>query len=210
MVWVKVCGVKDVPTAQFCFEQGADAIGLMFVASSQRKVSEPEARQIGQSLADKIELVGVFANQSLDYIKTCIDSFHLSCVQLHGSEPYSLMQQIPVRTIKAFSVAEEKDLQQMEAYPVGEFLLDSKINGILGGSGISFNWQLAQAAKKRGRVILAGGLHSANVRQAIEQVQPFGVDVSSGVEVAQNKSLDKIAEFIATVRRVTSTVGMEV
>jgi phosphoribosylanthranilate isomerase len=201
-VKVKICGVTTLGDAQDAVEAGADAIGLMFYPGSPRHVSIDSAQQIAGSLPPTVIRVGVFVDPNPADVFTAIQQCGLNLLQFHGSEPQVFCQQFGVMTMKAFRVRDAESLAPLQWFTADAFLLDSYIQDKLGGTGESFNWALAVEAKKFGRpIFLAGGLTPANVAAAIRAVQPFAVDVSSGVELSPGrKDRAKIKAFIAAAR----------
>ena len=181
---------------------GADALGFMFYASSPRFVSEKTAAEIIRALPPFVAKVGVFVNAGIETVRRTQEVCGLDTLQFHGDEPPGFCWQFQAKIIKAFRVREEKSLQEMAAYESEAWLLDAFVPGKLGGTGERFNWELArQAAALNQRIILAGGLTPENVSDAIRQVRPYGVDVSSGVEAAPGKKDHaKIRDFIAAAK----------
>jgi phosphoribosylanthranilate isomerase len=146
--------------------------------------------------------VGVFVDPDPSDVFAAIRQYDLSLLQFHGAESPKFCQQFGVMTMKAFRVQNAESLEALESFGADAFLLDSYVPGKAGGTGETFNWSLAVAAKQFGRpIFLAGGLTPKNVADAIRAVQPFGVDVSSGVEFSPGKKdPEKIRAFIAAAR----------
>ncbi|MCD5407023.1 MAG: phosphoribosylanthranilate isomerase [Desulfotomaculum sp.] len=205
MVRVKICGIRDSNTAQAVIKLGADALGFVFAPSS-RQISPEEAREIICSLPPLVSKVGVFVDALPAEVRRIAQYCCLDVVQLHGDETPQYVQQLnwPV-TIKAFRVKNAGVLRQIVDYPVQAVLLDTYIPGVAGGSGQTFNWQLLQAVPVNRPVILAGGLTPDNVNAAIQAVQPYAVDVSSGVETGGIKDLEKVALFIKNAKKGANT-----
>ena len=184
-------------------EAGADAIGLMFYEKSPRWVSIERAQEISQSLPPYIMRVGVFVDPERDLVATAMAHCGLTLLQFHGDEANDFCLQFGLMSMKAFRMKDAATLQRLAGYQTDAFLLDSYVAGKHGGTGEKFNWDLAIEAKKLGKpVFLSGGLTPENVAVAVQQVMPFGVDVSSGVEAAPGKKdHKKIRDFVAAVRK---------
>jgi phosphoribosylanthranilate isomerase len=197
-VRVKICGICDLETAKTAVNEGADALGFVF-APSKRKISPESAREIIKKIPPFVSTVGVFVNQTIREITDIVYFTGLDTVQLHGDETPELCRSLKQRVIKSFPVTENSDLDLAEGYDVDAYLLDAKVSGSFGGTGATFDWQLA-ANFKMAPLILAGGLTPVNVREAIDMVRPYAVDVSSGVESGGRKDREKIKEFIRRVK----------
>ena len=200
MIKIKVCGLTDPAEAKAVAEAGADAIGLVF-AKSPRKIDPDRAREIVQNLPPMVQTVGVFVNESSEKIRQIIDYCGLDLVQLHGEETQETCKDLAPRAIKAWRIRTKADIQALLPYQkvVRAFLLDAWSPVAHGGTGKTFDWSIAIEAKKvlSRPIILAGGLKPENVAQAVKQVRPWGVDVSSGVENAPvKKNIDLVADFI--------------
>lgn len=188
-------------------EYGADALGFVF-AKSVRQIDPLLAREIIRKLPPFVVKVGVFADQEKEYVMSVADFCGLDVVQLHGEESPEYCSSLPIQVIKAFRVKDCSVLPEMEAFKVNGYLLDAYVSGIYGGTGKTFNWEIARrAAERYGRVILAGGLNPGNVVQAVEKVHPFAVDVSSGIERGGKKDRGKIIRFVNEIRRVNLAIN---
>ncbi|MCD8535386.1 MAG: phosphoribosylanthranilate isomerase [Verrucomicrobia bacterium] len=181
---VKICGITRIQDAQHAVESGADALGFMFYPASKRHIDFSSARKIIQSLPSFVTRVGVMVNPSEDEVDMALEVAGVNCLQFHGEEPPESITRYSVPVIKAFRVKDSSSLDQLEHYSsANAFLLDSFVPGAHGGTGHTFNWDLVQSARKFGKnIILAGGLNPENVGRAIQAVQPYALDVSSGVE----------------------------
>ena len=199
MVRVKICGISDSATAVVAAEAGADAIGLIF-APSRRRVTAAQAREIAAALPPFVTKVGVFVDEERGRIEESIAACGLGAVQLHGAEPPEFCAGFRVPVVKAIRVKDASSLQQMTAYQVDAFLLDTFDASALGGTGRTFDWTLAIQAARTHRTILSGGMTPVNVVEALTRVVPYGVDVSSGVETDGRKDHAKIRDFIRRVR----------
>ena len=199
MVRVKICGISDSATAVVAAEAGADAIGLIF-APSRRRVTAAQAREIAAALPPFVTKVGVFVDEERGRIEESIAACGLGAVQLHGAEPPEFCAGFRVPVVKAIRVKDASSLEQMTAYQVDAFLLDTFDASALGGTGRTFDWTLAIQAARTHRTILSGGMTPVNVVEALTRVVPYGVDVSSGVETDGRKDYAKIRDFIRRVR----------
>lgn len=186
-------------------EAGADALGFVFVFDSPRYIDPREAEKIRRHLPPFLSVVGVFANARLGEVRRVAEACHLSAIQLHGGESPAYCSSLGNRVIKAFRIKDEESLTKMGHYSVEAFLLDAYTPGRLGGTGKTFDWRLAEEAKRYGRLILSGGLTPDNVEEAICAVRPYAVDVSSGVEErAGKKEKGKVKRFLEEVARAES------
>lgn len=203
-VKVKICGITSTADAIAAAEAGADALGFMFYEESPRHVSLRQAAEIIRELPPFIIKVGVFVDASEDLVMRAIGDCGLNLLQFHGDETPEYCTQFGLISMKAFRMRDAESLKQLPDYATDAWLLDGYVADKLGGTGEQFNWDLAIEAKKAGRLIfLAGGLTPVNVAEAVKKVQPYGVDVSSGVEAAPGKKDHaKVREFITAAKSV--------
>jgi phosphoribosylanthranilate isomerase len=200
-VRVKICGITNAKDAEIAVEAGADALGFIFVAGTPRYVDPDAARAIINDLPPLVSAVGVFADHPVAEIERVLSRCGFRTVQLHGSETPEFCRRLAVSVIKAFRVRPGEPPPPFEAYRVHAFLLDTFVEGKLGGTGKTFPLEVATAAKAFGRVIVAGGLTPENVARVIREVHPYAVDVSSGVESRPGrKDPQRLRDFIARVR----------
>jgi indole-3-glycerol phosphate synthase/phosphoribosylanthranilate isomerase/anthranilate synthase/indole-3-glycerol phosphate synthase/phosphoribosylanthranilate isomerase len=204
-VQVKICGLSEERYVHTAVEAGVDLFGLVFYKPSHRYVTPQRARELVQTLTGKhtqVEVVGLFVNEEAEFINETASLVGLDVVQLHGKETPEFCQSIQRPVIKAIHLSESGDLDKLLAYraTTWRLLLDTPTPG-WGGSGETHDWELARIAAREQRVFLAGGLHPANVGEAIAQVRPWGVDVSSGVETDKAKDEQKMRAFIEQVRK---------
>jgi phosphoribosylanthranilate isomerase len=199
---VKICGITSVADGRAAAGAGADMIGLMFYENSPRHITLPAAAEISRALSPFIVKVGVFVNPSEDLVLRAIAECGVTLLQFHGDEPPDFCTQFGVMSLKAFRIRDAESLAALPDYATDAWLLDACSPEARGGTGERFNWDLAIEAQKFGRpVFLAGGLTPENVAEAVRKVQPFGVDVSSGVESAPGqKDPAKVKAFIDAVR----------
>jgi phosphoribosylanthranilate isomerase len=207
---VKVCGITRHEDAELAVELGAWAIGFILWPGSKRVADPAVAAGIAGALRRRVEPVGVFVNASLDDIAHAADAIGLTHVQLHGDEGPAFCSEVARRTgakvIKAIRVAGASDFQDLERFHTDFHLLDTRKRGAFGGTGETWDWALAARRKRKVPVILSGGLTPENVAAGIAAVDPFAVDVASGVEASPGiKDPDKLAAFMAAVPTEVST-----
>lgn len=206
---IKICGITNVADAHAAVDLGADALGFIFVPDTPRYIESQDAAQVISKLPPFITKVGVFADESPGTVSQTIQTCGLNVIQLHGSETPEYCDNIRSRgrsiIIKSFRVKDRHSLSPIPKYKVSAYLLDTYVKGKKGGTGETFNWDLAIEAKKYGRIIIAGGLTPENVAEAIRHVRPYAVDVGSGVEASPGKKDHaKIRAFIESVRTADS------
>jgi phosphoribosylanthranilate isomerase len=201
-VKVKICGLTSAEDAAAAVQAGADALGLMFYAGSPRHLSMAAAQRIAAGLPPHLIRVGVFVDPNPSEVFAAIQKCGLNVLQFHGGETPEFCAQFGLMTMKAFRVENAASLRPMAEFQADAFLLDSFVPEKPGGTGATFNWDLAVQAKQFGKpIFLAGGLTAQNAADAVRKVQPFGVDVSSGVEHSPGKKdAKKMQDFIAAVR----------
>lgn len=205
MVKIKVCGLRCQADAKEAVRLKADFIGFVF-AKSPRQVTPEKVSQIVQELPPGVAKIGVFVNEEFETLSQIVDYCGLDFVQLHGDEAPSYCQKLKkrsnVKIIKAIRVKGLETFKEIDDYQVDYFLLDTFNKDSYGGCGRAFDWTLIKQAIIKLPVFLAGGLNSANVLEAIDIVNPFAVDVSSGIETNGLKDFEKMKHFIETVRGV--------
>jgi phosphoribosylanthranilate isomerase len=201
MVRVKICGITNIEDAMAAVEAGADALGFVFYEKSPRFINPMSAAEIIAKLPPFIQSVGLFVNEEAEKINWASDYCGLDLVQLHGDESPEDCLEVNRRVIKAFRMQNSVSIEPLKKYQVSGYLLDAWCPDCYGGTGKSFNWEMAAAAGQYGRIILAGGLTPENVAEAIVAVRPYAVDVSSGVESTPGKKAqEKVREFIRKAR----------
>ncbi|HEY8866658.1 MAG TPA: phosphoribosylanthranilate isomerase [Solirubrobacteraceae bacterium] len=183
---IKICGTTNLEDATFAVELGAWALGMIFYDGSPRSCSEDDALAIAGALRREVELAGVFVNATLDDVAVTADRIGLSLLQLHGDEGPAFCAEAARRTgcrvIKATRVRSRADLQAIEAFHTDFHLLDAHRRGLRGGTGETFDWEMARDHRGAAPAILSGGLRAENVAEGIAIVRPYAVDVASGVE----------------------------
>jgi phosphoribosylanthranilate isomerase len=187
MVRVKICGITNLEDALMAVEAGADALGFVFFPGSPRCISPEQADLIIRRLPPFVQTVGLFVNEELATVNLVADRCGLDLVQLHGEEPPDYCAAVKRRIIKAFRVRDESSLTGLPNYRVAAPLLDAWSPAAHGGTGTTFNWEIAARVAASRAIILAGGLTPENVAGAIAAVRPYAVDVSSGVESSPGK-----------------------
>lgn len=205
MVRVKICGITSVEEALAAVDCGAHALGFVF-AGSPRRVDPVQARRIVRELPPFVCKVGVFVNAGREDVVGVAEYCGLDALQFHGEESPGYCRDWRWPVIKAFRVRDISFLEEIARYRVSAYLLDAFVPGRRGGTGVSFNWELAREAGRFGRIVLAGGISPANVEEAVKLVNPFAIDVSSGVETGGRKDPEKIRSLLATVRRVDDAI----
>ncbi|MBL1141325.1 MAG: phosphoribosylanthranilate isomerase [Proteobacteria bacterium] len=196
---IKICGITNLDDAKLAIDAGADAIGLVFYEKSPRYVAINTADYIIRNSAPFINFVGLFVDADESYIKKVLDRVAIDTLQFHGQESEQACAIYNRPYIKAIRMTDDIELsEQCEKYSsANALLLDTFVEGVPGGTGLSFNWDLIPDDLNK-PVILAGGLDETNVKDAISQVRPFAVDVSGGVEREKGiKDPVKIKKFIS-------------
>jgi phosphoribosylanthranilate isomerase len=198
MTKIKICGITNIQDAEAAVALGADALGFNFFKRSPRYIEPARAKAIVEALPPLVSLIGVFVDEfSPERVMRMAHAVGMGTVQLHGAETAEYVKHLSeLRVIKAFRVDQQFDTSQLSKYTVNAFLLDAYEESLQGGTGKTFNWQLAIEAKKHGRIILAGGLTPDNICSAIRTVEPYAIDVCSGVESEPGKKDDKKLEAL--------------
>lgn len=198
---MKICGVTTGQDVELCVEAGADAVGFNFYASSPRCVDIETARRLVEALAGRALAVGVFVDASFEQIDQIKQRTGIGCVQLHGAESPELLARLLPHAYKAIRVRDASSLHEARRFGGEHVLLDAYVPGMPGGTGARFDWALAAELAQERKVTLAGGLEPGNVAAAVARVQPFCVDVASGVESAPGrKDPGKVRDFIRAAK----------
>lgn len=187
MVKTKICGITNLEDALLAVDAGADALGFVFFKESPRHIFPEQAAAIIRHLPPLVQIVGLFVNETLDTVNETADLCGLDIVQLHGDESPEFCTAVRRRVIKALRVKDITCLDSINDYRVAAILLDAWSPTAHGGTGLTFNWEVAASVAQTGCIILAGGLTPDNVADAVRQVRPYAVDVSSGVESSPGK-----------------------
>lgn len=213
-VKIKICGLRSAEAAIVASDAGADFLGFNFVEGVRRQIKIADALQIlddyreGRNTPNRPGLVGLFRNQEVSEVNETARTLALDYLQLCGDEDAEYISKVEIPVFKQLFIREGSTSSDVDAM-VSSFLssgigtiLDSFTKGALGGSGKSFDWTSAEGVVNRDKVFLAGGLNPSNVQSAIEQLTPWGVDVSSGVETDGVKDPSRIRAFIETAHSV--------
>lgn len=198
---VKICGIRSEMAAKTAIFSGAKFLGFNFVQGSRRKVSPEVAKQIIDIIRNQVKTVGVFQNQSVEFVNKTAQDLGLDFVQLHGDESPEYVKEINFGVIKAFNLETDFDLTQIlkliNSYEADYFLLDREKQG----KGKMLNLKhLSIICKEKSNVFVAGGLIQDNVSEVVRVTKPFGVDVASGIETRGVEDLEKIKIFCEKVR----------
>ena len=201
-VKIKICGITQYEDARVAANLGVDALGFIFYEKSARYIPPKKAGEIIAKLPPFISKVGVFVDAHPTSIMQAASESGIDTVQLHGNEPPQTALRLPFTIIKAFSVSPDWDMSVLDTYPAAGFLLDTWDTDKKGGTGKTCDWQIAKSAALRHKnIILAGGLGPVNIKEALEAVQPYAVDVNSGVEIKPGiKNPHKVKEVVAIVK----------
>ena len=215
----KICGMRSLEHALAAADAGASLLGFVFVPGVRRQVSVEQAREVISSArelrgANCPRIVGLFANQPLQEVNKIVKQCDLNFVQLCGDEPPDYWDNVDAWVMRQVKVDDSLPRKTAVSTALNEIeevvnrlhltLLDKRMKGALGGTGHTFDWGIASEIARRHPVFLAGGLAPDNVRQAIETVRPWGVDVSTGVETDGIKDTAKIAAFARIASAATS------
>lgn len=196
---IKICGITRESDGDLAFKLGAWAIGFIFYSKSKRYIEPSKAKEIVQNLSnkygDKPIFIGVFVDEELEKVHEIAQEVGLSYGQFHGDESISYIQKIKIPKIKSFRVGKDFSIESVKKYSeIADLILfDSFDVNQYGGSGKSFDWNIAQRVSNSADIILAGGIQSSNIREAIEKVNPYAIDLSSSIEDEPGiKSEDKM------------------
>ena len=202
---IKICGITNAQDAEAAVTAGADALGFVFYAQSPRCIEPSVAKRIIAQLPPFVLPVGVFVNHARDAIRDVFDECGLAFAQLHGDETPIFCESLGRPVLRALRLRDRGSLLALAEYKgrmgVRGFVVDAFSIEAYGGTGQTVDWSLAREVAQAAPILLAGGLTPSNVQEAIRQVQPYGVDVSSGVEEGPGqKNHEKIRSFTQAVR----------
>ena len=201
---IKICGITNLQDAKVAIDEGVDAIGLVFCENSPRYINISRAKEIVENTTPFVNCVGLFVDAEKEYINDVLKEVALDTLQFHGQESEQACALYNKPYIKAIRMNENINLsEEVEKYfSARALLLDTYIEGLPGGTGIVFDWDLIPKDMAK-PIILAGGLNASNVKDAIKKISPYAVDVSGGVEAEKGKKdPSKIKEFINEVMNV--------
>lgn len=210
MTKVKICGITNLEDALLSAKFGADALGFNFYEKSPRYILPEAAREIIDELPENVLNVGVFVNEDLDKIVEIAKTANLDAIQLHGEETPEFAKELKTKTgleiIKAFRVSEDFKPEDVLQYEVDAILLDAYSSREHGGTGETFDWEIAKKVKEVfPKMYLAGGLQITNIETAIYEVQPFFVDFCSSIEIIKGKkSREKLISIMKTTKNSES------
>jgi phosphoribosylanthranilate isomerase len=199
-MFVKICGITRLSDAVYAVRHGADALGFVFWRDSPRYIDPSRAAEIVVTVPAAVMTVGVFVNESIDGIREVVAQTGISAVQLHGDEPAEYATALGWPVLRSINIDEADE--KCAVWPVNTtFLVDASDRVRRGGTGRLVDWDRAAELARTRRIVLAGGLTSGNVADAIVRVGPFGVDVSSGVEDAPGvKNPEQVSRFLESAR----------
>jgi phosphoribosylanthranilate isomerase len=204
---VKICGLTSVADAEACVRLGADAIGLNFVPTSPRRVDEAKAREIVAAVGGSALVVAVVASLPLERMRALKEATGVGCLQLHGDESADDVRGLLPHAYKAIRVGSAEDVARAESMPGDYVMVDARVEGALGGTGRTFDWELVVNLAQRRKLVLAGGLTPENVGAAIARVRPWCVDVASGVEREGAPGVKDLARVRAFIDAARSAAG---
>ena len=203
MTRIKICGLARREDVLAAADLGVYAVGVILVPQSPRCISLEKAGEILEGLDAAVRTVGVLRNPTPDFLGEVLESKLFSALQFHGEEPPEMLREVLCPTFKALGIAGVEDLQKARLYEDAAdiLLLDSRRGSQSGGTGKAFNWDLLRGFSSPLPILLAGGLQKENIVQALKQVNPWGVDLNSGVESAPGiKDSRKMRDLVAAVR----------
>jgi phosphoribosylanthranilate isomerase len=214
MARVKICGITNVGDAAMAAEAGAWALGMIFAPESPRRCAVEDAEAIGAEMRRKVELAGVFVNAELDEVAAVADVCALSLVQLHGDEGPAYCAEVARRTgariIKAVRARDQASIRALGAYRdrVDFHLVDAYVEGLRGGTGETFSWELLRDRHSAVPLILSGGITPDNAAEGVRALKPFAVDSASGTEASPGrKDPAKVTALIRTVEQASQATA---
>ena len=199
--FVKICGLTCIEDADAALAAGADALGLNLIPESKRSIDWNTAADIAGRVNGRGRTVAVVTEAMIGDAEHLRVEAGVDWIQVHG---YGGERKLPREAFAAVSIGGWPDVERARSVPGDLLLVDARVPGQLGGTGVTFDWSLVETLATERRLILAGGLHPGNVEQAVRQVRPYGVDVASGVEVVGNprrKDAELMRHFVAAARR---------
>lgn len=202
MVKVKICGLRRKEDIEYANELKPDYVGFVF-AKSKRQIEVEQALDLISLLDKEIKTVGVFVNEPVENALKIAQTLNLDVLQFHGDETQDYIDNFKNFTVwKAIRIKDKEDLEKTKQFKVNSFVFDTLTKNEYGGTGKTFNWEVLKGFELNVPIILAGGLNENNVEEAIRIVNPYAVDVSSGVETEGYKDFKKLKSFIEKVRGI--------
>ncbi len=208
MVLIKICGITNVDDALAAVEAGADALGFNFYPKSPRYIAPGEVRRIIEQLPQEVLCAGVFVNEDADSLQRIVHEAGLGAAQLHGDESPEFCRDLRgVMRIKALRVGEDFLAEEVTRFGTEAILLDAFTKDAFGGTGRTFDWEVARRARELvPKLFLAGGLTTENVSEAVRAVRPFAVDVCSGVETAPGRKSQRLVKNFIEAARIGAKI----
>lgn len=201
-IQIKICGIRQLASAEAVISAGASYLGFNFYPPSSRHISVYKAKKIIDLIRGRIKIVGIFRNQPLNEVIEIVTYLNLDAAQLHGKESPEYASQVPVEVIKAFSLPADftisEALSEMSKYTGPYYLLDREIQG----TGKMLNLEKVAEVVAAKKIFLAGGLNSENVANVVAKTKPYGVDVASGIETNGKEDPQKIIQFVDQARSI--------
>jgi len=202
LVKVKICGLRRKEDIEYANELKPDYVGFVF-AKSKRQIEVEQALDLISLLDKEIKTVGVFVNEPVENALKIAQTLNLDVLQFHGDETQDYIDNFKNFTVwKAIRIKDKEDLEKTKEFKVNSFVFDTLTKNEYGGTGKTFNWKVLKGMELNVPIILAGGLNENNVEEAIKIVDPYAVDVSSGVETEGYKDFKKLKSFIEKVRGI--------
>ena len=198
---VKICGITKTEQAIEISEMGVDALGFVLHKGSKRYIDPEKLQEIIKPLPPYLKTVGVFVNEDPENLIKIMRQTALDLAQLHGDEDEkycAYLTKNAINWVKALRVKDKPNLKGLKQYNCSHFHLDAFSKGVYGGSGETFDWELAKEISEKYKIILSGGLNENNIKDAVKKLKPYAVDISSGVEIKPGiKSIEKIKTLLA-------------
>lgn len=208
---IKICGITRCEEAIAICELGVDILGFILYPPSPRYISPDKIKDIIKEIPPLVKTVGVFVNTTKSDLLKIVNESGIDTVQLSGDESPEYCQSLSntgLHWIKSFRIKDKLELNYLNQFRSKYFLLDAWSEKEYGGTGKSFNWEIATKASQKYQIILAGGIDAKNVGKAVEQIKPYGIDVSSGVELSPGrKSIPAIKDLLNEVEKTVTGAG---
>ena len=201
--FVKVCGITCVADAELAVALGVDGIGVNLIESSIRSVDEATVRRIVDAVRGRAKVIAVVAEHDQAELERVREATGVDWLQLHGGDRTEVLEELPEGSFLAVRIGGLEDVELARQSPGDPILVDAKVPGLLGGTGVGFDWELVRGLARERRLILAGGLGPDNVAEAISVVAPWGVDVASGVQATgdpRRKDPERVRRFVEAAR----------